>query len=403
MIVFDDLKRDSFYPLALTRSVGDLRCGILKLRQRLQALLNDDDNRVWIDPDLMDIYRERHPDWAVNAPAGTGTLMVSSRTRPSTEVMDRIREIKPGEALVCGADILAFITTTPLSDLPQDANELAAKGYSVSELPDSLYQDLSDLIHANDSLLRADFDMFFHDQDSFFETEPGVTVLNPYQAWIGEDVTLKPGVVVDASDGPVVIDEGAVVMPNAVITGPVYIGKNSTIKVGAKIYPGTTIGPVCKIGGEVEGSIFQAYSNKQHDGFLGHSFVGEWVNIGADTNNSDLKNTYMEVEFYSYRARQKIPSGSIFLGTLIGDHTKLGINTTINTGTVIGCGCNLWGSALIAGFIPDLSWGTADALKPYRLPAFFATASVVKQRRKLVLSPAEIKLYQQIKELTDNV
>jgi UDP-N-acetylglucosamine diphosphorylase/glucosamine-1-phosphate N-acetyltransferase len=284
-----------------------------------------------------------------------------------------------------------------------DSNELAAKGYSVSELPDSLYQDLSDLIHANDSLLRADFDMFFHDQDSFFETEPGVTVLNPYQAWIGEDVTLKPGVVVDASDGPVVIDEGAVVMPNAVITGPVYIGKNSTIKVGAKIYPGTTIGPVCKIGGEVEGSIFQAYSNKQHDGFLGHSFVGEWVNIGADTNNSDLKNTYMEVEFYSYRARQKIPSGSIFLGTLIGDHTKLGINTTINTGTVIGCGCNLWGSALITGFIPDLSWGTADALKPYRLPAFFATASVVKQRRKLVLSPAEIKLYQQIKELTDNV
>lgn len=402
MIIFDDDKRDAFYPLTFTRLVGDLRCGILKLRQRLEATFGVEETVAWIDPTLVPLYRERHPDWKLNRPCAPKTLLVNSRLKPDANTISAAKKLKPGECILCEGDIAALVTLAKLSDLP-DASALAARGYTIKRRKDCLYRNLSDLIHDNERLIRQDFERYFYTKDSFFETEPGVTVLNPYQVWIGESVILKPGVVLDASEGPIVVDEGTLVMPNAVITGPAYIGKNSTIKVGAKIYGGSSIGPVCKVGGEVEGSIFQAYSNKQHDGFLGHSYIGEWVNIGADTNNSDLKNTYTEVEFYSYRERRKISSGSIFLGTLIGDHTKLGIATSINTGTVIGCGCNLWGSTLIADYVPSFSWGTADALKPYRLPAFNATVSVVKQRRKLSLSQAETELFKHIKDVETNV
>jgi len=143
----------------------------------------------------------------------------------------------------------------------------------------------------------------------------------------------------------------------------------------------------------VEGSIFQAYSNKQHDGFLGHSFIGEWVNLGADTNNSDLKNNYGNVSFHSYLSDSKVDSGTMFLGTMIGDHAKLGINTSINTGCVIGIGSNLYGPNLISGFIPDFSWGQASQLVRYRFDRFCATAASVKARRGLEFSPAETELF----------
>jgi UDP-N-acetylglucosamine diphosphorylase/glucosamine-1-phosphate N-acetyltransferase len=193
-----------------------------------------------------------------------------------------------------------------------------------------------------------------------------------------------------------VLDGGVRILPNSVIMGPAYIGKSSLIKAGAKIYGGTSIGPVCKVGGEVEGSIFQAYSNKQHDGFLGHSFIGEWVNIGADTNNSDLKNTYKNVAFHSYLENARIDSGTMFLGTMVGDHTKLGINCSINTGSVIGVGCNLWDSDLISDFIPDFSWGPARELTSYRFDAFCQVAATVKSRRGLSFTEAEEELYSRI-------
>jgi len=208
-----------------------------------------------------------------------------------------------------------------------------------------------------------------------------------------------PGVIIDATNGPVISDENVKIMANSVIIGPVYIGKNSTIKIGAKIYEGTSIGPVCKIGGEVEGTIFQAYTNKQHGGFLGHSYLGEWVNIGAGTNNSDLKNNYKNVTIYFHTEGKKIDSGSQFIGTFIGDHTKTGINSTINTGSVIGVGCNLFGRELITDFIPSFSWGDASNLSEYVEDKFLETAEIVKKRRKLKLTANEKELYRNIHKL----
>ena len=395
MIIFDDLQAAAFYPLTLSRSVGDLRCGILKLRQRLQELLHDEDSAVWIEPRLARLYRERHPDWSVNRHPAVETLWVNSRLRPLPGNIEAVQNLKSGECLVCGNEPVAF-RGLPAPEFTLAADYFAQAGYKIIALESSLYRNLSDLIQDNSRLLAFDFDHFFHDKDEEFDTEPGVSVLNPYQVWIAEDVQLKPGVVLDASEGPIVLDSGVRILPNSVIMGPTYIGKSSLIKAGAKIYGGTSIGPVCKVGGEVEGSIFQAYSNKQHDGFLGHSFIGEWVNIGADTNNSDLKNTYKNVAFHSYLENARIDSGTMFLGTMVGDHTKLGINCSINTGCVIGVGCNLWDSDLISDFIPDFSWGPARELTAYRFDAFCQVAATVKSRRSLSFTEAEAELYSRI-------
>lgn len=395
MIVFDDSKADAFYPLTLNRCVGDLRCGILKLRQRLQQLFGDEDQAVWIDPRLEKLYQERHPDWLINQLPRANTLFVNSRLKISPEAIEAVSRLKLGQCLHHDEDLLAYFGNWPASEAPS-TSELSLQGCEMIPSQTCLYANLSDIIHHNEQMLRFDFEQFFYDKDNYFETEPGVTILNPYNVWLAENVELKPGVVLDASAGPIVLDEGVRVLPNAVIIGPAYIGKNSLIKVGAKIYGGSSIGPVCKVGGEVEGSIFQAYSNKQHDGFLGHSYIGEWVNIGADTNNSDLKNTYKNVAFYSYAAQGKVDSGSMFLGALLADHVKLGINTSLNTGSVIGIGSNLWGSDLISDFIPDFSWGQAKELTSYRFEAFCQTAEAVKARRNLPFTDLERSLLQQI-------
>lgn len=396
MIIFDDIPK-AFYPICQSRPVSDIRCGILKLRQRLTALFKDEDAGLWIEPRLQNLWQERLPDWLINSSAAKGELLVNSRIKPQVEIIQAIKALQPGQSIFEGeyliahraAEALSFPLESFINSLNKDRQQ---EGW--------LFGNLSDIVHASEGLIRQDFEQFFYDKDNFFETEPGVTILEPYSIWIGEGVSLKPGVILDASSGPIVIDEGATIMHNAVIVGPTYIGKKSQIKIAAKIYPGTSIGPVCKVGGEVEGSIFQAYSNKQHDGFLGHSYVGEWVNIGADTNNSDLKNTYGSVFSYSYLTGKKEDMHTMFMGCIIADHSKIGINCSINTGAVIGVGSNLWGSGLIDGFIPDFSWGNAGLLVPHRVESFCKTAALVKQRRGLQFSPQEAALYTQIFNLT---
>jgi UDP-N-acetylglucosamine diphosphorylase/glucosamine-1-phosphate N-acetyltransferase len=261
-----------------------------------------------------------------------------------------------------------------------------------------LYEYTWDLINDNEELINIDYQQIFKDDDNFCEIEPGVVSLNPYDIWIGENAKLGQNVILDATEGPVIIDENAHIMHNSVIMGPVYIGKNAIIKIGAKIYQNTSIGPFCKIGGEVSNTIIQGYTNKQHDGFLGGSYIGEWVNIGADTNNSDLKNTYKPVKVWCYSKNKKIDTNNIFIGCFIGDHSKIGINCSINTGTIIGFGTNLYGSELIKDYIPSFSWGTANNLKTYKMTKFLETAEIVKIRRNKNLSKTEIKIIKKIQD-----
>jgi len=371
--------------------VGDIRAGILKLRQRLSLAFQASQESVLIDPLLKDLYRERHPDWQLNCVPEGDKLYLNSRIKLDDKVQAEIKALQPDEALFSGEYCVAARSSQALDfgfqDIPQ-ARKIPSQI--------TLYRHLTDIVHDNSRLICRDFENIFYDEDNFFEVETGVSVLDPYQIWLAEDVSLAPNVVLDASQGPIVIDSKARVMAGSVIQGPVYIGKNSLIKIGAKIYPGTSIGPVCKIGGEVEDSIFQAYSNKQHDGFLGHAYIGEWVNLGADTNNSDLKNTYKNVKTYNYLRGEFIDSGSQFMGCVLGDHVKTGINTSLNTGLVVGTGSNIYGSQLFSGFVADFSWGEAESLTKYRFSAFCDTVAIVKQRRGLSLSETEKELLRQI-------
>lgn len=396
IIIFDDALRANFFPLTLTRSTSDLRVGILKLRQRLMALLNTDECNLIVDAQLQELYRQRHPGWDVNTLPDGEVLFVNSRVRLDDDVLATVQSLQAGCMLMChDAVVAACLNVTAQQVSAEQLPELFAS-CQTQEIEAHLWNYPWELIAANKAMIEADFQAWFYDKDNFFETELGVTILNPYNVWIGEGAHLMPGVIIDASEGPVIIDEDATVMHQAVIMGPAYVGKKSRIKVGAKIYEGTSIGPVCKIGGEVEETIIHAYSNKQHDGFLGHSYLGEWVNLGADTNNSDLKNTYKAVTMYNYPAGTSISTGQTFVGCLVGDHAKTGINSTINTGAVIGVGCNLFGRDLISGFIPDFSWGSCSSLSEYRFDTWAHTAHTVKQRRGLVLTDTEKELYTRI-------
>lgn len=399
-VVFDDAKWENFFPITLTRSTGDLRTGILKLRQRIGAYLETEITDIIVNPLLEAVYRERHPEWKVNSLVKADTVFINSRLKIDESLAETIKKMKDNTCLINQSGIIAARGIPPKVKLTmEDFTSWCGKLETTAYKEDCFWNYLWELISQNSELIERDFRNFFYDKDNFFEAEPGVTILNPYNIWLGEGTRIAPGVILDATKGPIIIDENVEIMPNAVLIGPVYVGKNSLIKIGAKIYEGTSIGPVCKIGGEVEESIFQAFTNKQHDGFLGHSYLGEWVNIGADTNNSDLKNNYNEVEMYFYPALEKVKTGCQFLGCFIGDHTKTGINCTINTGTSVGVGCNLFGSELFMNFIPSFSWGKASAFCDHKPEKFFETAKLVKYRRKLEFTRAEKELYSNLRKI----
>ncbi len=395
--IFDDRFNDNFFPLTLNRSTGDLRVGILKLRQRIAAFLEIEDAALIIPEKLADIYKERHPEKMINCLKKSDTVLINSRLKITDDWVRKIKSLPQNACYVAGDLLLAVRCQADEQEISTESLETLTENLKkIDTEPDNCWKYSWELILQNADYIKRDFAEFFYERDNYFETEPGVTILNPYNVWIGEGTEFMPGVVIDASAGPVVIDENVRILPNAVIIGPAYIGKSSLIKAGARIYEGTSIGPVCKIGGEVESTIFQGYSNKQHDGFLGHAYLGEWVNLGADTNNSDLKNNYKPVKTYFYPVNDKIDTGYQFLGAVIADHTKTGINCSLNTGTVIGLGCNLYGHELISGFIPSFSWGTGSQIVTYKLASFLQTSGIVKQRRDLKLSAAEKKLFTDI-------
>ena len=226
---------------------------------------------------------------------------------------------------------------------------------------------------------------------------PSAHIVEPELVAIGSKAVIRAGAVIDASDGPVMVAAGAIVMPNATVVGPVAIGAGAVIKAGAVILSGTSVGRVCKVGGEVDETIFADYSNKQHDGFLGHAYVGSWVNIGAATNNSNLKNTYGAVRMWN--AGRVRDTGRQFMGVVLGDHSKTGINVVFNTGTVVGFNCNLYASEMPDAFVPSFSWGHGRDIVPYDLEKAIQTAIVVMQRRGVTFTDAHHRLFERLHDI----
>ncbi|MDR1114305.1 MAG: hypothetical protein LBL50_04365 [Candidatus Margulisbacteria bacterium] len=229
-----------------------------------------------------------------------------------------------------------------------------------------------------------------------FSSAARIQMVNAQNIFIGRNAVLKPGVVLDASGGSIYIADQVEILPNAVISGPVYIGEKTLIKATAKIYGGTNIGPVCKIGGEVENSTLLGYINKQHDGFLGHSYLGEWVNLGAGTENSDLKNNYHPIKV-QINAGRRINSDLQFVGCCLGDHTKTGIKTMLSAGSVIGCFNNIYGAGFQPKYLPPFVWNDNSAPPVEHQPEqALQTAKIVMARRGFELSREQEKIYRQV-------
>jgi UDP-N-acetylglucosamine diphosphorylase/glucosamine-1-phosphate N-acetyltransferase len=252
-----------------------------------------------------------------------------------------------------------------------------------------LARSAADLIRWSPRQIVQDFRYAFLAGSVQGRIEEGARVLQPEAIHVARGARVMPGAVLNAEGGPILIQENAVIEPLAYIEGPAAVGEGSRVKAGAQIREGTSIGPVCKIGGEVEASIFQGYSNKQHDGFVGHSFIGEWVNLGAGTITSDLKNNYSNVRFFrsadDWAEGRGEDSGQRLLGLTIGDFTKTGIGATFPTGAVVGIGCNLYGTGLQPAYVPSFVWGEPGALVEHRVDAMLETAARAMERRKVEL------------------
>ncbi len=256
------------------------------------------------------------------------------------------------------------------------------------------------LIHFNQRELIADYRRLVGNNKSSDQVKiyDGAYFLEKENIYMEDGAVIYPGVVLDASDGPIFIGENVKILPNASIQGPAFIGDNSIIKMGATLYHNTNVGRICKVGGEVEDSVIHSFSNKQHEGFLGHSYLGSWVNLGAGTSNSDLKNNYGTIKVTING--EIIDTGSQFVGLTMGDHSKSAINTTFNTGSVVGVCCNIFGAGFPPRYVPSFSWGGTDALTTYDLERSLEVARRVEARRNLKMTPVADKLFRKVFDLT---
>lgn len=329
-------------------------------------------------------------------------LIINSKVIPESSLWNIIVEVlfqevghsfvicKNDEPLIAWIDKSNWVENLTKSDLSNLNNQLFKNFKFIERKEINTLEFLHQAINLNADAIIEDAKNF----KSFAKYEPqkynGTFAFNKSEIYIGKSVRIYPNVVLDASEGPIILNKNVKIMPQATIIGPCYIGANSTIKIGAKIYEKTSIGEFCKIGGEVENTIFQGFSNKQHEGFIGHSFISEWVNMGADTNNSDLKNTYGNV---SLRYRDElVDTKSMFMGLLCGDHTKTAINTRFNTGTTVGIAGMIFNSDFPPSHVKSFSWGGAKDSPVYKVSNAVETARIVMQRRQRELSEIEIKI-----------
>jgi UDP-N-acetylglucosamine diphosphorylase/glucosamine-1-phosphate N-acetyltransferase len=286
-------------------------------------------------------------------------------------------------------DLLAAVDAGEPAPFPPD--------HTVAAGPEGLklVGHLWDLVAWNADVLQDDFHWIQHPQyQQSPKQAPGAQILHRDHILCREGVKVEAGAILDPARGPIFLGEGAHVQHNAVVLGPAYIGPRSIIRVGARIEGPVSIGPMCKVGGEVSSCLFQGYANKQHDGFLGHAYVGAWINLGAGTNNSDLKNNYGTVKVWTPEG--VVDTDQRFVGLFMGDHSKTAIGTVFNTGTVVGFSCNVFGAGFPPKHVPSFSWGGADGIVPYDVEKAAAVARGVMRRREVDMEPADEVLFHSI-------
>ncbi|MDA3839403.1 MAG: putative sugar nucleotidyl transferase [Candidatus Delongbacteria bacterium] len=393
ILLFEDNFYNNFGPLTKLRPIHELRTGIYSISDKYQKLFSEDEFYFYHRAKFNTRYRAKGLKLFSSMEDGEEFIAINSRILPDNNLIKYIDLLKSGKSKYIknkDNNLLVGMFKTKkefkTNYTKKTSNSIVPK-FNIISYP-------WDLITSNGNQIISDL-KYIKAEKGWMRKDPEHVILTSSEnIYIKRNANIRAGVIIDASDGPVIIDEKADIMQNSVIIGPAYIGKGSTVKIGAKIYENTSIGEVCKVGGEIEGSIIHGYSNKQHDGFLGHAYLAEWCNLGADTNNSDLKNNYSNVKVELNG--NLIDTGSMFVGLIMGDHSKTGINTMFNTGTVVGIGCNVYGAGFPPRNIPDFHWGSKEKLVRYPFKRTLATMITVMARRNKELSKKDKEILEKI-------
>lgn len=354
---FDDGQIEHLFPLTLTRPAADLRCGINTVAEKWTALLKPSswgfETRAYL---------------TVKFPATENAdLRINGRLLPNEELIKAIAALQPGQTLTAGETILAEKTGNPAQNMDFNGS------YTLLNRPYDIFLQAGTEIKRDMATLTAG--------RSSQQLHASVQVIGEHPVFMEEGAKAY-ACVINASNGPVYLGRNAEIMEGCLVRGPFAMGEGSVLKMGAKVYGPTALGPYCFVGGEVNNICMQGYSNKGHDGFLGNAVLGEWCNIGADSNCSNLKNNYEDVKVWNYSTGRFDRSGQQFCGLIMGDHSKCGINTMFNTGTVVGVSANIFGAGFPRQFVPDFAWGGASGFITYKPDAACKTAALVMPRRK---------------------
>ena len=379
-ILFDDVARKSLKPFTYIRPVCDIRIGILTIREKWEKYLGETTSTL-----TEDYLSNKFP--IIFADSMT---LINGSVCPTPKLVQAVKNLSVNQVLVCNDNIIAMSKTR--EDFISEGDDI--EKIEVEEDFIKL-NNVWDIYVYNDRAIREDFELITKGRKSQTLSSTN-KLINPENIFIEEGASVECACL-NAKNGPIYIGKNAEIMEGAVVRGPFAMGEHAVLKLNAKIYGGTTIGPYAKVGGELDSVVIFGYSNKAHDGFIGHSVIGEWCNLGADTNASNLKNTYDEVRLYDIEKSTFVPTGQVFCGTIFGDHSKCGINVMFNTGTVVGISSNIYGAGYQRNFIPSFAWGgTNTGLKLYELEKAIEVNERMMQRRGLVMSDEDKKILQHI-------
>lgn len=376
---FEEIQ-SNLLPFTYTRPIAHIRCGILTIKEKWERHLGEKVYLQCQEP-LDDFYSDKLPKGP--------KLYINSSLLPNPEIISRIKEIKDTEGIKNEEILLAYNSTENLDNENLSTKQL----FELSELFDKveIIKNKWDIFKLNASQIQSDFNLITADRKSQEISDKHTILYNPENIFIEEGASVKAAIL-NAENGPIYIGKNAKVEEGAIIRGSFALCNNSTVNTGAKIRGDSTIGPFSKVGGEISNSVLFGFSNKGHDGFMGNSVIGEWCNIGADTNTSNLKNNYDEVKLWNYTIGRFEKTGEQFCGLMMGDHSKCGINTMFNTGTVVGVGANVFGSGFPANFIPSFFWGGPQGKSTFTLKKMLETAEIVMKRRGIELEEKDRKI-----------
>lgn len=382
-ILFDGPARTALLPFTYTRPVAEIRIGILTIREKWEKYLGSTTTTL-----TEEYLSDKYPMVELEE-----NVMINASYLPNENLVNIISNLKSNQAVFKGDAVIAFFTNDSQEEVDFDQYEI------IEFTSDCLTVEHTwDIFAKNDAAIREDFALLTEDRTSQLISKT-VNVISTENIFIEEGAKME-FVTLNASTGPIFIGKNAEIMEGSVIRGPFALCEEAQVKLATKVYGATTVGPHCRIGGEINNSVLFGYSNKGHDGFLGNSVLGEWCNIGADSNNSNLKNNYEEVKLWSFESESFAKTGLQFCGLMMGDHSKCGINTMFNTGTVVGVSANIFGSGFPRNFVPSFSWGGASGLVTYQTNKAFEVAKIVMARRHVEFTDQDKAILEHVFEVS---